>query len=97
MMMANYRFVLMTLSDPFNWGWDLFGFANWPWLQLWPGAVPWLQSGLAVLGLGLSLRNGYGLWLEETGHPRRAFRGFVPTGGLLLALAGGMVVYFTQF
>lgn len=97
MMMANYRFVLMTLSDPFNWGWDLFGFAGWPWLQLWPGAVPWLQSGLAVLGLGLSLRNGYGLWLEETDHPRRALRGFVPTGGLLLALAGGMVVYFTQF
>ena len=97
MMMVNYRFVIMTLSDPFGWGWDLFGTAGMPWVQVWPGAIPWLQSGLLLGGLALSFRTGYRLWLEQTGDPARALRGFAPTAGMLLCLAAGMLIYFTQF
>lgn len=97
MLMVNYTFVIMTLSDPFGWGWDLLGTAGMPWVQLWPGAIPWIQSGLLLGGLALSLRTGYRLWLEETGEPVRALRGFAPTAGMLLCLAAGMLVYFTQF
>lgn len=97
MLMSNYVFVLMTLSDPFGWGWDLLGTAGMPWVQLWPGAVPWLQSGLMLAGLAYSLRNGYRLWLEKVDEPARALKGFVPTACFLIILATGMVVYFTCF
>jgi polyferredoxin len=97
MFMVNYRFVLMTLSDPFGWGWDLLGTAGMPWIQLWPALIPWIQAGLLLVGLAWSMRHGYRLWLTETGRPESALRGFSPTAGLLLLLAGGMIVYFTQF
>jgi polyferredoxin len=97
MMMANYTFVLMTLSDPFGWGWDWLGTSGRPWVQLWPGAVPWMQTALLLGGLALSLRKGYGLWLVETNDSSVALKGFVPMAGLLLMLATGMALYFTCF
>lgn len=97
MMMSNYTFVLMTLSDPFGWGWDWLGTSGMPWVQLWPGAVPWMQTGLLLGGLAFSLRTGYRLWFAETGDTTIALKGFVPTAGLLLMLATGMTLYFTCF
>lgn len=97
MFMVNYRFVLMTLSDPFGWGWNLLGTAGMPWIQLWPAAIPWIQAGLLLVGLGWSLRHGYRLWLIETGRADAALRGFSPTACMLVTLTAGMIVYFTQF
>lgn len=97
MFMVNYTFVLMTMSDPFGWGWDLLGTAGKPWVQLWPGAVPWLQTGLILMGLAFSYRRGYRLWRAETGSDRVALRGFLPAAALLFLFATAMLVYFTQF
>lgn len=38
-LMSNFTFVLLTLSDPFGWGWDLLGTAGMPWIQVWPSGV----------------------------------------------------------
>jgi polyferredoxin len=97
MFMVNYRFVLMTLSDPFGWGWNLLGTAGMPWVQLWPAAIPWIQAALLLVGLAWSLRHGYRLWLAEAGRADAALRGFLPTAGMLVSLTAGMIVYFTQF
>lgn len=76
--MTNFTFVLMILSDPFGWGWDLFGTAGMPWIQVWPTGVPWIQAGLLLVGIGLSLRSGYQRWLELSGNWHSALRGFIP-------------------
>lgn len=97
MMMVHFTFVLMALSDPFGWNWDLLGMAGAPWVQVLPGLIPWLQAGLTIGGLVLSLRLGFCCWLGETGDARRAWRGFAPSAAMLLAVAALMTVYFTQF
>lgn len=96
-LMANYTFILMTFSDPFGWGWDLLGASGMPWIQLWPAAIPWLQVAATLVGLALSLRRGYALWLVHAGQPMRALRAFLPSAAMLVMLAGGMMVYFAHY
>jgi ferredoxin len=95
--MSNFTFVLLTLSDPFGWGWDLLGTAGMPWVQVWPSGVPWLQAGLLLVGFGLSLRSGYRRWLEIAGGRQVASMGFAPTLLILLAITAGMLAYVTNF
>jgi polyferredoxin len=95
--LTNFTFILYTLSDPFGWGWNLFGAAGMPWIQIWPSGVPWLQTVAVLTGVALSLRKGYQLWLDEKMEKRAALSGFAPTAGLLGLNAAGMLVYFTNF
>jgi polyferredoxin len=95
--MTNFTFLLMTLSDPFGWGWDILGTAGMPWVQIWPGAVPWLQAILVLVGLFWGLRSGFGLWIGKTRESRSALWGFVPTAGFMGLFAGGMILYFTNY
>ena len=76
--MSNFTFVLLTLSDPFGWGWDLFGTAGMPWIQVWPSGVPWIQAGLLLIGFGLTMQSGYRRWVEVSGNRHDALRGFLP-------------------
>ncbi len=48
---ANLSYLLPVLSDPFGWGWDLFGTATRPWTP-WSGLwVPPVQALLLAVGL----------------------------------------------
>jgi len=95
--MANMTFILLSFSDPFGWGWDLFGTAGMPWIQIWPSGIPWIQTALILLGMTLSLKKGYWLWHNEIGLKNKALKGFTPTAAMLLLLAGGMLVYLTHY
>jgi polyferredoxin len=95
--MANFTFVLLTLSDPFGWGWDLFGTAGMPWIQIWPSGVPYIQAGFLLIGSGLSLRSGYRRWLDISADRDEALRGFLPTLVIFIAITAGMLTYVTNF
>lgn len=95
--MVNFTFILLTLSDPFGWGWDLFGTSGKPWVQLWPSGIPWIQAGITLTGLALSLKKGYQMWWKVTRRERTALKGFLPTAVILIAFAAGMLVYFTNY
>ena len=94
--MTNFTFVLMTLSDPFGWGWDLFGTAGMPWRQLWPSGIPWIQTVMTLTGLFFSFRKGLSFWLGVTGEQGSAIRGFAPTALFLAFFAGAALFYFTN-
>ena len=96
-LMVNFTFVLLTFSDPFGWGWDLFGTAGMPWVQVWPSGIPWIQAGLTLTGLAVSLQKGYQLWWRAAGEKKSALRGFAPTAIILITLAAGMIMYFTNY
>ena len=96
-LMSNFTFVLMTLSDPFGWGWDLLGTAGMPWIQVWPSGVPWIQSGFLLLGVGLCLSGGYQRWLRISGDWDRALLGFLPAVCVYVAITAGMLTYVTNF
>ena len=95
--MVNMTFILLSFSDPFGWGWDLFGTAGMPWIQIWPSGIPWIQVGLILAGVTLSLKKGYRLWDNETEGKKNVLRGFAPTAVILLIVAGGMLIYLTHY
>ncbi len=93
MLFVNATFLEQSLNDPFGWGWNLFGLAGIPWVQLVPRLVPWLQVLLIAAGFGYSLRDLWRIWSSEIGEGRFAFRGSVPLALLLLCI-GGVLVWF---
>lgn len=87
-------FVLQSLSDPFNWGWNLLGAAGSRWHIVWSPAIPWLQVACVLVGAGFSLRTLSGCWTSGTSRTRRARFGPVPLAAFLWASAAGMIWFF---
>lgn len=49
--LVNLSYVWPVLSDPFGWGWDLFGTTAWGWTPYGAGLVPHLQTPVLIAGL----------------------------------------------
>lgn len=49
--LANISYAWPALSDPFGWGWNLFGTAGMRWTPYLSGAVPYLQIPVLIAGL----------------------------------------------
>jgi len=94
MFCSMFTFVLQSLSDPLNWGWDLLGRAGSPWHILWSPAIPWLQVICIAVGLVYSLRTLYDAWYESVGGGRGALFGGLPMALFLCAVAIGMVSFY---
>jgi polyferredoxin len=58
--LINFSYAWQVLSDPFGWGWNLFGTAGWIWTPFLSGIVPNLQIPILLVGLvaaiGVALR-----------------------------------------
>jgi hypothetical protein len=87
-------FVLQSLSDPFNWGWNLFGMAGSLWHIIWSPAIPWLQVACVLIGATYSIKTLYHCWLDDSAQRRRAILGSLPLGSFLWIAAGGMIYFF---
>ncbi len=85
--LINFSYAWQVLSDPFGWGWNLFGTANWQWTPYWSGAVPYLQLPILLAGLvaaiGVSLRTAR----EQRVSPHAA----LPIVAFCLAFTVGLV------
>jgi polyferredoxin len=96
MLFVNVTFVLQSFSDPFGWGWDFFGTANIPWHQFLPRLVPWLQAGLVLTGLYLSLRNLKKTWLTHQIKYKQLLKLILPMGLFIFGSAATMIFFFTN-
>jgi hypothetical protein len=96
MLFVNLTFVLQSFSDPFGWGWDFFGTAGIPWHQFLPRLVPWIQSGLILLGLHYSLRNLKGSWGHQGLKNSQQFIMIIPAGLFFLGSAIAMIFFYTN-
>ena len=83
LVLANGSYVLMVISDPFGWGWDLFGTAHLPWTPLVPHWTPYIQLPVLLAGLYLALEKGYAHALRLFEKRGRALRAFAPAAVLL--------------
>jgi hypothetical protein len=52
--LVNGSYAAAVVSDPFGWGWNLFGTARYAWQPLMTGAIPVLQVTVLILGLVFS-------------------------------------------
>ena len=94
MLFSMMTFVLQSLSDPFNWGWNLFGTAGIQWHIFWAPGIPWLQVASVTVGAVYSFRMLYSCWQEPGTVWRGAMLGSLPLGLLLWIGAAGMVSFF---
>lgn len=95
MFLVEGSFVLSTLSDPFGWGQNLFGTAGYPWKQILPESIAWIQAAAVLTGLVFSLRTAHRVWIEIRGDGPQAARGMLPIAGFLIILSGGLIWFFT--
>lgn len=85
LLLVNGSYILMTLSDPFGWGWDLFGTAHIPWTPVGPEWTPHIQVPLLLIGLFFGLKTGYTHAQKLFRDARKARRAFAPVALLLFA------------
>ncbi len=92
--MVNWSYIVATVSDPFGWGWNLFGTRDVAWQPLIPQWIPYIQ--MAVLNIGLAFSAYFGFRIaRETFGAERSFRAFVPLLAFLLLAAGTLAWLFT--
>jgi 4Fe-4S binding domain len=87
-------FLLQSLSDPFNWGWNLLGMAGSRWHIIWSPAIPWLQVSCVLIGAAYAFQTLYRCWLGDRSNRRKAIRGSLPLGSFLGIAAAGMICFF---
>jgi hypothetical protein len=68
---TNGSYMMPTLSDPFGWGWDLFGTANAIWTPFLSNYIPYLQTIVLIGGLFLTTRKSQKV-AEGMDAPRQA-------------------------
>jgi len=96
MLLNNFTFILQSLSDPFGWGWNWFGFAGIPWKPLIPEAVPWIQVLLIIAGVLMSIANlSRNLDSELPGIRSAASVRII--GTFFLGIGAGMILFYTHF
>jgi polyferredoxin len=75
---VNGSYVVAVSSDPFGWGWDLFGTRGLLWRPILTSAVPVLQTGVLLVGLVCSIIIAYKIGRQHTSSDIRAWRGMLP-------------------
>ncbi len=77
--LPNGSYILHVISDPFAWGWNLFGTANFPWTPVLTQYIGWLQGGVLFVFYVLSLAYGHRI-SDQTfeNDPEAAQRGWIP-------------------
>jgi polyferredoxin len=93
-LLSMMTFLLQSLSDPFNWGWDLLGVAGSPWHIIWSAGTPWLQVTCVLVGAAYSMQTLYHCWLDGAPQKRRALLGSLPLGSFVFIAAGAMICFF---
>ena len=90
----NLSYVPRVLSDPFGWGWDLFGTraTTFAWMPL--AALPWVELALLLAGLWGSVRAARTIVGQAFGDGAGARRGLLPLAGFLVAIAWAFAVLY---
>lgn len=90
--MTNLSYAWPALSDPFGWGWNLFGTADMAWTPYLSGMIPYLQVPVLLVGLilavALALRTAHQHQQPSTAAlPVSAFCALAVVGLLTLYMA----------
>ncbi len=92
--LPNGSYLLHVLSDPFAWGWDLFGTAHFPWTPIFTGIMPYLMILTLLVGLLFSLDIAFKIARQTFPEPEAAVRGALPVVGFLGAMTVGLMWLF---
>lgn len=81
--LTNGSYALAVISDPFGWGWNLFGTADIPWTPLGASLAGWLQTGVLIVGLLLAIQIAFRIARQHSSQHRQAFVAMLPIASFL--------------
>jgi hypothetical protein len=80
---VNGSYAVSVLSDPFGWGWDLFGTRVVLWTPFLPGMMAGLQVVLLLVGLVFSVVTAYRIGCQHAQTHSQAWQSTLPVSGFL--------------
>ncbi|MFZ5824061.1 MAG: 4Fe-4S binding protein [Bacillota bacterium] len=92
--LPNGSYVIRIISDPFGWGWNLFGTAHFPWTPIGLSVMPWLQLAALLLGLLYSLDVGFKVARQTVGNRPQAALAMAPVALMLTGVAAAFTWLF---
>ncbi len=91
LILVNGSYIVMTVSDPLGWGWNLFGTADLAWTPVAPHWTPYIQVPILLAGLAYALKTGFEHARSLFVDKGLALRAFSPTGLLLAAMVAALM------
>lgn len=88
---VNGSYAVRVLSDPFGWGWNLFGTGGVPWIPLWPNLIAFLQVGVLTAGLLFAVHSAYRIARQQSIDHRSAFLSMLPVVAFLSLMTLGFL------
>ena len=92
--LPNGSYILHVISDPFAWGWNLFGTAHVPWTPVLTGLLGYLQGAVMVIFYLFSIDYGYKLARRVYEDEVQAKRGWIPILVYLTLITVGFLWLF---
>ena len=92
--LANGSYLLHVASDPFAWGWDLFGTANAQWTPVLTGIMTWLQGAALIIFYMFSIAYGFRISKQLYPDIKVARRAWLP---ILVFLTSLVVIFLWLF
>ncbi len=89
-------YVVPVVSDPFGWGWNLFGTKNLPWARLFAEPLPYVQVSLILIGLAYSIATVVGSCFGVTRSRENALRVSLPLMAFLGLLAALLIWIYAR-
>jgi hypothetical protein len=89
-LLPNGSYVLRILSDPFGWGWNLFGTAHFAWTPVLTAWLPALQTASLLFGFAYSLDIAWKIARQTFKTSPEAARALMPQ----VVLLGGVTAAF---
>ena len=77
-------YLISVISDPFGWGWNLFGTKYYPWTPFFSGLVPYIQIAALLSGLVLSIRAVNEISRRTFPDKSQALKGSIPMVAMLV-------------
>lgn len=90
--LVNGSYAISVLSDPFGWGWDLFGTKHFPWTPVLPDLVPYLQVPILALGLVGAIYVAYRVLVRHHVPAAKRLPAILP----MVTLLTGITVLFVR-
>ncbi|MFQ6039453.1 MAG: hypothetical protein ACE5PV_01250, partial [Candidatus Poribacteria bacterium] len=91
LIMVHGSYIISVISDPFGWGWNLFGTAEFPWKPLYPEYIPHVQIVLLLIGLYFSIKSGYRISRTLFEKRKQAMLSLVPLTVFLTGITIGFL------
>lgn len=92
--LTNGSYAVAVLSDPFGWGWNLFGSAEFPWTPILSSLIGFLQVGALLIGLLFSIHVVYRIAQQHNPLAFHAWKATLPIAGFMTALT---LVFFRLY